>query len=86
MKMKKAARESKPSPSAFCAFSRMLCIRWAENAAWPVDTDVIPAFHWHSSGLESIRNIQYGFLGEGAGGVFFGHKEFPSRKFLNECC
>ena len=27
----------------------------------------------------AIRNIQYGFLGEGAGGVFFGHKEYPSR-------
>ena len=57
----------------------MLCIRWAANAARLVDVDIILAFHWHSSGLVSIRNIQYGFLGVGAGGVFFGHKEYPSR-------
>jgi len=51
-------------------------------AAQPVAADVIPMLHWQSSGLESIRNIQYGFLGVGTGGVFFGHKEYPSRKFL----
>jgi len=27
----------------------------------------------------AISNIQYGFLGEGAGGVFFDHKEYSSR-------
>jgi len=38
--------------------------------------------HWHSSRLESSIKIQYGFLGEGAGGVFFGHKEYPSRNIF----
>ena len=60
----------------------MLCIRWAANAARPVDCDVIPTFHWHSSGLDPIKIIQYGFLGVGAGGVFFGHKEYPSRNIF----
>ena len=50
----------------------MLCIRWAANAARPVATDVLLAFHWHPSGLEPIRNIQYGFLGVGSGGGFSG--------------
>ena len=27
----------------------------------------------------AISDIQYGFLGVGAGGVFFGHKEYSSR-------
>ena len=29
--------------------SRMQCIRWAAKAARPVEADVIPTFHWHSS-------------------------------------
>ena len=46
----------------------MLCIRWAANAARPVDADIILAFHWHFNGLEPIRNIQYDFLGKGCWG------------------
>ena len=72
--------------SGVFSFSRMLCIRWAANASRPVDCDVIPTFHWHSSGLDPIRIIQYGFLGVGAGGVFFGHKEYPSRNIFSYSC
>jgi hypothetical protein len=49
-KHKNAVRESKLSPPAFFSFSRMLCIRWAANAARPVVADNKDAFFGKQQG------------------------------------
>ena len=52
MKTKNGMGENKFSPLPFFLFSRMLCIRWAANAARPVAADVI-------SNCQREKRLQY---------------------------